>query len=107
MGLYLLLSQSLSGKFNQKHFDHAKQSATDALKTSSKRIIQKTAESTGEMIGNKIANKTIKTPEKTQNNSETLIYKHDKEISNEIYIYIYIYIYISVKERQKNICRTL
>ena len=64
MGLYLLLSQSLIGKYNQKHFGHAKQSATDALKTSSKRFIQKTAESTGEMIGNKIANKITKTQKK-------------------------------------------
>ena len=76
MGLYLLLSQSLIGKYNQKHFGHAKQSATDALKTSSKRFIQKTAESTGEMIGNKIANKITKTQKKL------------KIIQRHIYIYI-------------------
>ena len=33
-----------------------KQSATDALKTSWKRFIQKTAEATGDLIGNKISN---------------------------------------------------
>ena len=33
-----------SGKYTQKLSDHAKKSATDALKTSSKRVIQKTAE---------------------------------------------------------------
>ena len=60
MGLYLLLSQSLIGKYNQKHFGHAKQSATDALKTSSKRFIQKTAEGTSDLVGNKIANKITK-----------------------------------------------
>ena len=43
--------------FNQKLLDHAKQSATDAFKTTSKRVIQKTAEASDDLIGNKIANK--------------------------------------------------
>ena len=34
---------------------HAKKSATDALKTSSKRVIQETTEVTSDLIGNKIA----------------------------------------------------
>ena len=54
----------MSGKYSpgmlvmrQKLLDHAKKSATDAFKTASKRVIQKSAESTGELIdGNKIAN---------------------------------------------------
>ena len=56
------ISKSLSGKYSpgmlamhQKLLDHAKKSATDAIKTSSKRVIQKTAEATGDLIGNKIA----------------------------------------------------
>ena len=32
-------SKNVSGKYSQKLLDHAKKSATDALKTSSKRII--------------------------------------------------------------------
>ena len=36
-----ITSKILSGKYSQKHFDHVKQSATDALKTTSKIIIQK------------------------------------------------------------------
>ena len=39
----------------QKLLNHAKQSVTDALKTASKRAIQKTTEATGDLIGNKIA----------------------------------------------------
>ena len=35
---------------NQEILDHAKQSATDILKTSSKRVIQKTATSADDMI---------------------------------------------------------
>ena len=36
------VSKNLSGKYSQKLVDHAKQSATDAFKTASKRTIQKT-----------------------------------------------------------------
>ena len=35
-------------------FDHAKKSVADALKTTSKRVIQKTAEPAGGLIDNKI-----------------------------------------------------
>ena len=50
------ICKNLSGKYSQRFLDHAKQSATDALKTTSKRVIQKAAEVN--VIGNKIANKT-------------------------------------------------
>ena len=40
-----------------KYFDHAKKSATDALKTFSKNVFQKTAEANEDLIGNKIAEK--------------------------------------------------
>ena len=33
------ISKNLSGKYSQKLLEHAKKSATDALKTSSKRVI--------------------------------------------------------------------
>ena len=38
------ISKNVSG-YSQKFLDHAKQSATDAVKTTSKKLIQKTAES--------------------------------------------------------------
>ena len=38
----------------QKLLHHIKQSATDVLETSSKRVIQKTAETTGDLIANNI-----------------------------------------------------
>ena len=41
-------SRNLSGNYSQKLLDHAKQSVTDALKTTSDNIIQKAAEATGE-----------------------------------------------------------
>ena len=54
------ISKNLSGKYRLKLFDHAKQSTTDVLKNSSKRVIQETAEVTGDFIGNKIANRITK-----------------------------------------------
>ena len=41
------ISKNVSSKYGQKLLNHAKQSATDAIKTSSTRVIQKTAEATG------------------------------------------------------------
>ena len=37
----------------RKHLDHGREPATDALKTSSKRVIQKAAEATGGLICSK------------------------------------------------------
>ena len=51
------ISKHLSSKYSQKLLDHAKQYATDAFKTASKRVIQKTAETTGDLIGKKVADK--------------------------------------------------
>ena len=53
-------SKNLIRRYSQKLLDHAKQSATDAFKTSSKRLIQKPEYATGDLIGNKIANKISK-----------------------------------------------
>ena len=41
----------------EKLVDRAKKPATDAIKTASKRAIQKTAEATGDLVGNTIADK--------------------------------------------------
>ena len=51
------MGKSLSNKYGQKLLDSAKKSTTDAIKTASKRAIQKTAEATGDLIGNEIADK--------------------------------------------------
>ena len=47
----------MTNKYSQKCLDGAKKSATDAIKTASKRAIQKTAKATGDLIGNKIPDK--------------------------------------------------
>ena len=51
------MGKSLSNKYGQKLLDSAKKSTADAIKTASKRTIQKTAEATGDLIGNKNADK--------------------------------------------------
>ena len=77
------ISNNLSSKYSQKRIDHVKQTSTDALKTVSKREIQKTAEATGDLIGNKIADKITRISKiLPQNNSE----RDEEEILRERYI---------------------
>ena len=69
-----------------KNIDHAKQSSTDALKTTSKRVIQKAAGATSDLIVNKIADRITKVSKTLpQNNSETTN-KHNEEIPKERYV---------------------
>ena len=51
------MGKSLSNKYSQNRLDSAKNSTADAIKTASKRAIEKTAETTGDLIGNKTADK--------------------------------------------------
>ena len=55
--LLLKTVKNLSNKYGQTLLDSAKKSTADAIKTASKRAIQKTAEATVDLIGNKIADK--------------------------------------------------
>ena len=54
---FMSFARSMSNKYGKKLVDSAKKSATDAIKTASKRAIQKTAEAKGDLVGNKIADK--------------------------------------------------
>ena len=75
----------------QKHLDHAKKSATDTLKTTSKRAIQKT-ESTCDLISNKITDKIKQVSRASPQNSSEAVKNEaeniwlDREIIKEIYI---------------------
>ena len=61
-----------------------KKSATDALKTSSKGVIQTTAAATGYFIGNKITNKITRVSKNPQqNNLDTVTDKNDNEIQRQ------------------------
>ena len=59
------MGKNLSSKYGQKHFDSAKTSTTHAIKTTSKRAIQNTAEATDDLIGNKIADEIISISKKS------------------------------------------
>ena len=84
----------MSNKYSQKLLDSAKKSTTDAIKTASKRAIQKTAEATGDLIGDKTVDKikiNSKSPKEfhSQNASKELHLKTDEneiEIPKERYI---------------------
>ena len=49
-----------------------KKSATDAIKTASKRAIPKTAEATGDLVGNKIADKITSVSKKSTKKLPTI-----------------------------------
>ena len=71
----------VSDKNSRKPFDHAKKSATDALKNFWKES------ATDALIGNKIANKVTKiSKDSQQNNSQTVTNEHDKGITKEMYV---------------------
>ena len=86
------VAKNMSNKYSQKLVDTAKKSATDAIKTASKRAIQKTAEATGDLVGNKIADKITSASKKSHN---------DEIQSNEVYNEIPKERYIPPKERRK------
>ena len=67
----------LSNKYGEKLLDTAKKSTTDAIKTASKRAIQKTAEATGDLIGSKNADKI------TSVSTELHSKKFTKELQND------------------------
>ena len=84
-------ARSMSNKYGKKLVDTAKKSTTDAIKTASKKAIQKTAEATGHLIGNKIADKiTIVSKKKSNNNND-----------DDVELTTHKNRYISLEERQQ------
>ena len=67
------MEKHLSNKYGAKPLDSAKESTADAIKTASKRAIQKSAEVKRDLIGKKkIANKiTSKTKKSNQQEADT------------------------------------
>ena len=74
----------MSNTYSQKLLDSAKKSGADAMKTASKRAIQKAAEVTGDLISYKMADKITKA---LKNNLEEED-KNEVEIPKERYISI-------------------
>ena len=76
------MSRHLSNKYSKNFLDSVKKFTTDAIKTSSKRAIQKTAEATGDLIGNKIADEITSVFKKSKNNEDN----DESEKTKERYI---------------------
>ena len=54
---FLSFARKFGDKYGKKLMDTATKTGIDAVKTVSKRVVQKTAEATWDLIGNKIADK--------------------------------------------------
>ena len=97
------MGKSLSNKYGQKILDSAKKSPTDAIKTASKRAIQKTTEATGDLIGNKIADKITSASKKSINNNNNNNNKNNNNNDNnqDVELATHEKRYISQEERQQ------
>ena len=71
------MGKNLSNKYSQKLLDTAKKSTRDAIKTASKRAIEKRPEATGDLIVNKTADKITNASKKSNNE----LSKEDVEIT--------------------------
>ena len=75
--LFLSFAKKIGNKYGKKLMHTATKTGIDAAKTTSKKVVQNTAEATGDLIGSKIADKITsigKTKEKeTQEIEETYI----------------------------------
>ena len=90
---FMSFAKSMSNKYGKKLVDTAKKSATNAIKTASKRAIQKTAEATGDLVVNKIADKITSVSRKSTKKLPTI--DEDAKLST------YKKRYISPEERQQ------
>ena len=73
----------MSNKYSQKLLDSAKKYARGALKTPSKRAIQKIAEATGHLIANKNAEKKTPPKEMHSQNEDEIEVPEERYISPE------------------------
>ena len=83
-----MFAKSLSNKYGQKLLDSTKKSATEDIKTASKRAIQKTAEATGDLIGNKIADKTTSASQKSSSNNNNNVDENSELTTHKKDIYL-------------------
>ena len=77
------INKNLSIKYSQKRLDHTNKSATDTLKSASKRVIQKTEKASSNLIGNKTADKITRASKTSPKNN---LEKNQKEMLRERYI---------------------
>ena len=83
--MQLKLLKNMSNKYSLRLLDSGKKSTTDAIKTATKREIQKTEKATGDLIGNKIADK-ITSISKSPKELHSKTNENEIEIPKERYI---------------------
>ena len=76
------MCRHLSNKYSQKLLDSTKKYTEDAIKTTSKRSIQKAAEVTGDLIGNKNADKITSASKSLKIYTKRKIYISRKKSAN-------------------------
>ena len=81
--IQLNLQRTMSNKYSQTLLDSAKKSARGAIKTASKRAIQKIAEATGHLIANKNAEKKTPPKEMHSQNEDEIEVPEERYISPE------------------------
>ena len=86
------IRKNWSHKYSQNLLDYAKQSATDAIKIASKRVIQKTAEQTGNLIDNNNPGRTTKVSATSQQNISVTDKEESIGVGREIHREIYIFL---------------
>ena len=82
---FLSFERKFGNKYSKKLMDTATKTGIDAVKTASKRVVQKTAEATGDLIGNKIADKITsigKPKEKKSKQSRRNLHSTRKKTAN-------------------------
>ena len=86
-----IIIKNLSGKYSQKLLDHAKLSATDTFKTSSKKSFKKQQKQPVILL---VIRLPIELQKFQKNHNKLTQRKLQMRLIKKIYIYIYIYIYI-------------
>ena len=91
------MGKSLSNNYGQKILDGAKTTTTDARKTASEKVIQKTAEATRDLIGNKIADKITSVSKKKSNYNNN----NNNNNNEDVELTVHKKKYLSPEERQQ------
>ena len=83
---FLSFAKNVGNKYGKKLMDTATKTGIDAAKTTSKRVVKKTAEATGDLIGNKIADTitSISKPKKQETKKTEEIYIPPEKIQHII-----------------------
>ena len=84
---FMSFARSMSNKYGKKLADTAQKSATDAIKTTSKRAIQKTGEATSDLVGNKIVDKITSVSKKSTKKLPTIDENAELATHKKRYIY--------------------